>query len=86
MGDRTRFCIGLCIEFCLMLACFCSLDSFHLILFHFLSSHFISFHLGDEMDQYLNVDQWHKKPETEPKKEESKKEDEPNEESKSMSG
>ena len=29
------------------------------------------------MDQYLNVDQWQKKPEKEPKKEESTKEEEP---------
>ena len=57
--------------------CFCfhvlsfPFSSFHLISFPFSSFHLMPCPLRDEMDQYLNVDQWQKK-----SKKESKEEDE----------
>ena len=53
--------------------------SFYLISSHLISLHFIPFHvlsfpisyhvpLGDELDQYLNMDQWQKKSQKESKK------------------
>ena len=47
--------------------------SFPLISCHFISFHFMSYLPScpsrDEMDQYLNVDQWQEKPEKESKEE-----------------
>ena len=81
----SGFCIGKCIAGWLLAAgCLLLLLSFSFSFF--ISSHFISFHLisslischvpsGDEMDQYLKVDQWQKKSEKESKKDDEQKED-----------
>ena len=47
-------------------------SSFHLISFPFSSFHLMPCPLRDEMDQYLNVDQWQKKSEKESKEEDEK--------------
>jgi len=58
--------------------------SYHFISFHLISSQFISFPIschvpsGDEMDQYLKVDQWKKKSEEKEEEKESEKKEEGN--------
>ena len=57
--------------------------SSHVISFPFSSFHLMSCPLRDDMDQYLNVDQWPKKSEKESKEED---EEESKEKPESMSG